>query len=165
MKSVAAGYARKTIRSGVRFGRTLLRSSIEREAKRLAGEAIGRGGGRIRMSEEDGYTGFPALELSGVGASIPALRQLGESWKSDASRRKNKTPINLLETDDLFEHRALIDLAVHDDILAAVTAYLGQVPRLYNVMFWWSPPSETLTGSQRYHYDHRDTRRPRCSST
>ena len=39
-----------------------------------------------------------------------------------------------------------------------MTAYLGQVPRLYNVMFWWSPPSQTLTGSQRYHYDHRDTR-------
>ena len=90
MKSVAAGYATKTIRRGVRFGRTLLRSSIERNARRLADEAAGRGGGRIRMSEEDGYTGFPALELSGPGGSIPALRQLGESWKSDASRKKTK---------------------------------------------------------------------------
>ena len=158
MKSVAAGYARKTIRSGVRFGRTLLRSSIEREAKRLAGEAIGRGGGRIRMSEEDGYTGFPALELSGVGASIPALRQLAEGWKSDVSRRKNTMPIDLLQSDDLFEHRALIDLAVHDDILAAVTGYFGQVPRLHRLMMWWSPPNQDVKGSRLYHYDHRDSR-------
>ena len=158
MKSVAAGYARKTIRSTVRFGRTLLRSSIEREAKRLAGEAVGRGSGLIRMSGEDGYAGFSASDLSGAGASIPTLRQLGESWKSDVSRRKNKTPINLLETDDLFEHRALIDLAVHDDILAAVTGYFGQVPRLHRLMMWWSPPNQDVKGSRLYHYDHRDSR-------
>ena len=67
-------------------------------------------------------------------------------------------PINLLETDDLFEHRALIDLAVHDDILAAVTGYFGQVPRLHRLMMWWSPPNQDVKGSRLYHYDHRDSR-------
>ncbi len=158
MTSVAVGYAKKTFRSSVRFGRTLLRSSIERNAKRLADQAVGRGSGLIRMPEEDGYAGFPALDLSGVGGSILALRQLAEGWKSDVSRRKNNMPINILQTDDLFEHRALIDLAVHDDILAAVTAYFGQVPRLYNLMMWWSPPNQAVEGSRLYHYDHRDNR-------
>ena len=158
MSSVAVGYARKTIRSGVRFGRSIIRSSLEREAKRLAAEAVGRGSGLIRISEEEGYAGFPATELSGSGASIPALRELAESWKSDPSRVRDELPRNILKTDDLFEHRALIDLAVHDDILAAVSAYLGQVPRLYNLMLWWSAPNQTVKGSQLYHYDHRDSR-------
>jgi hypothetical protein len=158
MTSVAVGYARKTIRSGVRFGRSILRSSLEREAKRLAGEAVGRGSGLFSISEEDGYAGFPAIDLSGSGASIPSLRQLAEGWKSDPSRVRDELPRNILKTDDLFEHRALIDLAVHDDILAAVTAYMGQVPRLYNLTLWWSPPNQTAKGSQLYHYDHRDSR-------
>ncbi len=122
MTSVAVGYARKAIRSGVRFGRTLTRAPLEREAKRLAGEAVGRGSGLFDMSEKDGYVGFPAFELSGSGTSIPALRQLAESWKSDASRVRDELPKNILKTDDLFEHRAIVDLAVHDDIIAAVTA-------------------------------------------
>ena len=158
MTSVAVGYAQKAIRSGVRFGRTILRASLERQAKRLADEAIGRGSGLLGLTEDDGLARFQAGELSGAGASIPALLDLAESWTSDTSRIRDEIPRNLLKTDDLFEHRAIIDLAVHDDILAAVTAYFGQVPRLYNLMLWWSPPNQTVKGSQLYHYDHRDDR-------
>lgn len=158
MTSVAVGYARKAIRSGVRFGRTILRSSLEREAKRQADEAVRRGSGLISLTEDDGLARFRAGDLSGSGVSIPSLLDLAESWKSDSSRIKDEMPRNILKTDDLFEHRALIDLAVHDDILAAVTAYMGQVPRLYNLMLWWSPPNQTAKGSQLYHYDHRDDR-------
>ncbi len=158
MTSVAIGYAQKAFRSGVRFGRSVLRSSLEREAKRLAGEAIGRGSGLLHLTEDDGLARFRADELSGAGASIPALLDLAEGWKSDASRIRDELPRNILKTDDLFEHRALIDLAVHDDILATVSAYMGQVPRLYNLTLWWSPPNQTVQGSQLYHYDHRDSR-------
>jgi hypothetical protein len=35
---------------------------------------------------------------------------------------------------------------------------MGQVPRLYNLTLWWSPPNQTAKGSQLYHYDHRDSR-------
>ncbi|MFQ5567989.1 MAG: hypothetical protein ACE5EU_16675, partial [Paracoccaceae bacterium] len=158
MTSVAVGYARKAIRSGVRLGRSLIRAPLEREAKRLAGEAVRRGSGLVRLTEDDGLARFRADELPGSGASIPALRDLAETWKSDVSRIKDEMPRNILKTDDLLEHRALIDLAAHDDILAAVTAYMGQVPRLYNLFLWWSPPNQTAKGSQLYHYDHRDDR-------
>jgi hypothetical protein len=158
MTSVAVGYARKAIRSGVRFGRTLARAPLEREAKRFAGEAIGRGSGLLHLTEDDGLARFRASDMSGAGASIPALLKLAEGWKSDPSRIRDEMPRNILKTDDLFQHRAIIDLAVHDDILAAVTAYFGQVPRLYNLMMWWSPPNQAVEGSRLYHYDHRDNR-------
>ncbi len=158
MTSVAVGYAQKAIRSGVRFGRTILRAPLEREAKRLADEAVRRGSGLLHLTEDDGLVRFRADELSGAGASIPSLHQLAEGWKSDVSRRQGDMPINILQTDDLFEHRAIIDLAIHDEILAAVSAYMGQVPRLYNLTLWWSPPNQSAKGSQLYHYDHRDSR-------
>ena len=158
MTSTTVGYAQKALRSGVRFGRTIIRSSLEREAKKLKDEAVRRGSGLIQLSAEEGLARFQATELSGVGASIPSLLDLAESWKSDASRIRDEMPRNILKTDDLFEHREIIDLAVHDNILAAVSAYMGQVPRLYNLMLWWSPPNQSAKGSQLYHYDHRDSR-------
>jgi len=159
MPSVALGYAKKAIRRGLRAGRVLLRTPLEQSAKRLKDEALRRGTGRISMTDASCYARFDASKLSGVGSSIAELRSLGESWKLDKSRQKEgQLPINLLRTADLFQHRAFVDFAVHDEILAAVTAYIGQLPRLYNLTLWWSPPNQTAQGSQLYHYDHRDNR-------
>lgn len=158
MTSVAAGYAHKALRGGMRLGRTILRAPLERQARRLADEATGRGSAGIHVPEADGFARFRASELSGVGDAIPSLFELADHWKDDESRRKNQMPINILRSDDLLSHRALVDIAVHDDVIAAVTAYLGQVPRLYNLFLWWSPPNQTQQGSQLYHYDHRDSR-------
>ena len=158
MSSVAVGYAHKVFRDGVRFGRSILRAPLERRAKQLADEAVRRGSGIARIPEEDGFTRFSAKDLGAVGETVPQLLELAEQWKGDESRRQHSMPINILKTEDLFEHRSLIDIAVHDELLAAVTAYLGQVPRLYNLMLWWSPVNQSQQGSQLYHYDHRDSR-------
>ena len=158
MTSVAVGYAHKALRGGKRLTRSILRAPLERQARRLVDETARRGSGLARIPEEDGFSRFPAGDLAGVGEAIPSLLELAEEWKTDESRRERKMPINILKTDDLFEHRALIDIAVHDEIIAAVSAYMGQVPRLFNLMLWWSPPNQTQQGSQLYHYDHRDSR-------
>lgn len=159
MTSVAYGYAHKTLRSAMRFGRTMLRPSLEREAKRLRTEAVGRGRGLLHVPEQEGHVRFRALDLPGPGASIPSLLELAEGWKSDSARVKpDEMPRNLLKSEDLFEHREIIDLALHDDVLAGVSEYMGQVPRLYNLFLWWSPPNQSAKGSQLFHYDHRDSR-------
>ena len=160
MKSVAIGYANKIIRSGLREGRKLLRSPLERRANGLSNKAIRRGEGLIPNAEEAGYARFDANALAESSDTIATLNGLSESWKMDPSRREKKKqfPINLLRSNDLFENRAFIDLAIHDEILAAITLYMGQVPRLYNLNLWWSPPNQTVQGSQLYHYDHRDSR-------
>jgi hypothetical protein len=158
MTSVAVGYAHKAMRGGIRLGRSILRARLERQARRLADEAIRRGGGLANVSEEEGFARYPAKELASVGAAFPSLLDLAEAWKDDESRRTNKMPINILKSNDLFEYRSLIDIALHDDIIAVVTSYIGQLPRLYNLNLWWTPPNQTQQGSQLYHYDHRDSR-------
>jgi len=159
MPSVALGYVNKAIRRGVRAGRMLMRSPLEQSANRLKNEAVRRGTGLISMTKTTSYAKFDAAKLAGVGDRVSELCKLGENWKIDKSRQEeNKFPINLLRTGDLFQHRAFVDFAVHDEILAAVTSYIGQLPRLFNLTLWWSPPNQTVQGSQLYHYDHRDNR-------
>ena len=160
MPFVALGYVNKAIRSGLRAGRMLLRSPLERLAKRLQNKAIGRGNGLITMTEETCYASFGANQLAQSPDTISVLGKLGEACKSvpKRTRDENKFPINLLRSEDLLEHRAFVDLAVHDKILAAISSYIGQLPRLYNLTSWWTPPNQTAERSQLYHYDHRDNR-------
>jgi hypothetical protein len=159
VKSIALGYAQKTFRKSVRFGRTITRQSLEREAIRLKNEAVRRGSGLIRIAEDDGWVKFRASELSGVGHKLPSLLERANEWKTDPSRVDEKQmPRNILKQQDLFDHREIMDIALHDDILAAVSDYMGQVPRLHTLFLWWSPPNQSAMGSQLYHYDHRDSR-------
>lgn len=158
MTSVAAGYVKRALRSGRRLTRTILRAPLERQATRLAPEATRRASSEIRIPDDDGYSRFEATRLAGCAEVIPPLFDLTQRWKDDPSRHQHEMPINILRTDDLFEHRALLDLALHDEVLGAVTAYMGQVPRLFNLWVWWSPPNQTQAGSQLFHYDRRDNR-------
>ena len=160
MPFAALGFVNKAIRSGLRAGRMLLRSPLERLAKRLQNKAIGRGTGLITMTEESCYASFDANKLATSPDTISKLAHLGETWKTVPYRIRdeNKFPYNLLRSEDLFEHRAFIDLAVQDEILAAISSYIGQLPRLYNLTLWWTPPNQTAERSQLYHYDHRDNR-------
>ena len=160
MPSVALGYAQKAIRSGSRVRRVIMRYPLEQEAIRLRGEAMRRGTGMIPMAKETCYTAFDANKLAASPDTISELCKLGEAWKHLDERAKadDKFPINLLLAKDIFEHRAFIDIAMHDEILSAVASYMGQLPRLYNLTLWWSPPNETVQRSQLYHYDDRDSR-------
>lgn len=160
MTSVAVGFAQKFIRNGLRSGRSLIRMPLERRAKRLTDTAIGRGTGRIKLLSDQGYGRFDANELASTPTTISELCKLGEAWKTDPDRIRdeNKFPLNLLRSEDLFQHRAFVDLAVHDEIVAAIAEYMGQLPRLYNLTLWWTPPNQTAIRSQLYHYDHRDSR-------
>lgn len=158
MTSVARGYVKMAIRSGRRLTRAILRAPLERQARGLAQEAKSRAGGAVDIPDEDGYTRFEATRLAGCAEAIPPLFGLAQRWKDDPSRHQHEMPINILRSADLFEHRALLDLALHDEVLAAVAAYMGQVPRLFNLWVWWSPPNQTQAGSQLFHYDRRDNR-------
>jgi len=158
MTTVVLGQAYKAWRNTVRLGRSIARLSLERQAKSLTAEAVRRGSGLVQVPEEDGYTKFQAGDLSGVGGSLPGLLELAQGWTSDESRIRDEMPRNILKTEDLFDHPEIVRIALHDDILAAVSGYLGQVPRLFNLFLWWSPPNQSAKLSQLYHYDHRDNR-------
>ena len=160
MRSPLFGTVHKAIREGVRFTRSLARSDIETKAKNLKAEAVGRSRRSWSISESDGYTRFDTSDLAGTEGAVSAIAVRCAEWTSDPVRttRDRSFPKNLLSPDDLFEHEAFLQLALHDDILAAAAEYLDQAPRLYNLYMWWSPPNHTMKGSQLYHYDHRDSR-------
>lgn len=152
---------KKLLREGRRFGRAILRSGVEKSARDLGTAAMQLGSGKINVPDDDGYLRFSAAGLIGGDAPFKELADLGRSWMKDPERvgsEKKDFLINLLRGQDLFAYPAILKLALHDEIVAGVARYFGQVPRMFNLNLWWSPPNESMKGSQFYHYDHRDTR-------
>ncbi len=160
MLTALIGSQKKLIREGRRYGRSILRRSLERTAKTLGSQAMALGTGAVEVSEDDGYVRFPAAGLIGE-AAFRQIADMCKSWPKDSSRvnvQKKDFLINLMRAEDLLANPNILKLVLHDEIISGVSRYLGQVPRLFNLYMWWSPPNQSLKGSQLYHYDHRDTR-------
>jgi len=160
MVAVLAGYAEKARRQTRRFVRVISRYSLERDAHQLMRQLGWPQGTQLRVPEELGWVHFDAAALPGMGDAIARLRALGKAWVADESRWVNQKhwPHKLTRSEDLLEHREIIDIALNEHLLRAAAAYYGQVPRLYRVAVWWSPPNATRKGSQLFHYDGLDTR-------
>jgi hypothetical protein len=160
MSTVLAGYAEKARRQTRRFLKIASRYSLEREARHLMAE-LGRPlGTELCIPENFGWVRFNTTALSGMEDALTRLRALGETWVADESRWVNQRswPRKLTRSEDLLNHPEIIDVALNQDLLRAVAAYYDQVPRLYRVAVWWSPPNDTLKGSQLFHYDGLDSR-------
>lgn len=159
MLTALLGSHQKIIREGRRYGRSLLRRSLEKTARTLGSEAKALGSRVITIPDDDGYVKFSAAALAG-DAGFAKISELCRTWigRSGINRGKKDFLINLMRGEDLIEHPEILRLALHDEIISAVARYFDQVPRLFNLSMWWSPPNQTLKGSQLYHYDHRDTR-------
>lgn len=153
---VAAGFVHKFTRSVKREIRAMKNGAVERQANALA---VGFPHGRIAMKEDAGYATFSAADI-GLAAPVSRLSQLAQAWKADPARSESDKPFlrNILQSQDLFEHKEILETALHEDLLGAVVRYLGQMPWLVNLQVWWTPPNQTTIRSQLYHYDHRDTR-------
>jgi hypothetical protein len=162
MNAIIAGYVEKYQRSMLRMGRAVARFPTEMKARRLLGNLKGSPGSSLEIPEASGWVRFDAAGLTGMRPVFQRLQQLGEAWVAeDRHAGQTRLPFKLSRTDDILEHPEVLDLALQEDILRAVSEYLGQVPRLNNVELWWSPPNQTVAGSQLFHYDHRDTRQPK----
>jgi hypothetical protein len=154
------GNVQKALRGGVRFTRALVRSGIESSARRLRDEAVARGKQAWSIPEDDGYVKFDTASLAGTEGAVAKVSALCAEWTRDPVRTTYDKlfPYNLFKPDDLLAYPEFVKLALHDDIIAGIAKYFDQVPRLYNLYMWWTPPNQTLKGSQLYHYDHRDSR-------
>ena len=164
MGSVISGYAELARRQTVRFMKVATRYPLEREARHLMNELGWPQGSELRVPVETGYVRFNAAALPSMGETIARLRALGEAWAADGSRWVNQKnwPKKLATSQDLIDHPEIIDVALNTHLLRAAAAYYGQVPRLYRVAVWWSPPNDTLKGSQLFHYDGLDSRQAKA---
>jgi hypothetical protein len=160
MVGVLSGYAEKARRQTVRVIKVASRYSLERQARRLMDELGRPQRTQLRVPEEVGFVRFNAAALPGMGKALARLRKLGETWVADKPRWVNEKnwPRKLARSQDLLDHPEIIDVALNEQLLRAASAYYGQVPRLYRVAVWWSPPNDTLQGSQLFHYDGLDNR-------
>jgi hypothetical protein len=164
MASVMSGYAEKARRQTRRFIKVASRYPLELEARRLM-DRLGRPApDDLRVSEELGFVRFDAAKLPGMGPALARLRALGEAWVADEARWINAKnwPRKLARSQDLLDHPEIIDIALNEHLLRAAAYYYGQVPRLYRVAMWWSPPNDTLQGSQLFHYDGLDNRQAKA---
>jgi hypothetical protein len=160
MVAVFAGYAEKARRQTRRFIKVASRYSLEREARKFMDDLGWPRGDQLKVPDQLGYVKFDAGALPGLAPALQRLYQLGQEWVKDEQRwaHDNHWPKKLANSQDLLDHPEIMDVALNEDILRACAAYYGQVPRLYRVAVWWSPPNDTLKGSQLFHYDGLDNR-------
>ncbi|MFO1091579.1 MAG: hypothetical protein U1E46_18540 [Hyphomicrobiales bacterium] len=158
MPSPVAGQVTKVFREGIRLTRSLMNSSLEATAKKLGPKAVALRKTKIVVPDADGYVKFDTASIAMGRESVAQVARLCKDWVKDPERSKYDKlfPYNLARSADLLDHPAFLKLALHDDVLASVSEYLGQVPRLYNLYMWWTPPNDTAERSQLYHYDHRE---------
>jgi hypothetical protein len=130
-------------------------------------------GGAIAIPEDKGYAIFPpgrfeeAAEV--VSAARERLERLGgpDAVVRDSQRKQFMMPI--IEQAELDRDDPIMRLALREDVLSAVSGYLGIAPLLTNINVYLSRSSDReLMSSQLFHCDADDTRQIKifvlCSS-
>ena len=157
--SVATGYAHLAQRQFARYLKAALRFPVEIQGKKYLKHLVNASNCSLRIDECAGWTRFDVREYPELKDEYIKIRKLAEKWLSEAeSRRSDGFPINLMLSSDLLEHPDILKFALHNEFFIPASIYLGQVPRLTELALWWSPKNENISGSQKFHYDHRDTR-------
>lgn len=158
---VVRGYTLKALRDYERLKRIVRHPQLEFAGKRHLAALRLRSSSKLRIDPHTGWTRFDTRSFASGYGTCKKLRMLGAQWssKEDPERHEGRGfPINMLVSSDLRAHPEILDLALCEEFLLAASEYLGQVPSLFNLALWWSPPTETLDGSRQFHFDHRDGR-------
>jgi hypothetical protein len=98
-----------------------------------------------------GPDGFP--ELAHVVAASQAVFERHRDEVAEQDAYNKPYFFNVLDADDLRGHPALAAFALSAPVVAAVTGYLRQVPRLHSMGVFYSAVNDTIDGSQMYHVD------------
>jgi hypothetical protein len=131
---------------------TLVRT---RAARRSTGEAP------FEIPGELGYARFQPGRFPEAGEVAAAARELRASadLEKAASKTKKTFMIPLLDAASLDRESPFLRLALREDVLSAVAAYLGVAPILSNINTYLSQPATgEKWSSQLFHCDGDDTR-------
>ena len=104
----------------------------------------------------DGYRRFTPDTFPELPAVVSACEAVFARHATEVSAvEKYNKPyfFNILTTDDLRQHRVLLDFALSGPATEAATGYLGQIPRLHSMGVFYSSVNESVAGSQMYHVD------------
>ena len=146
----------KMLMGGVLLPRRVSRKSLARELPPVPkGLELPREEGFLTIGPEK-VAQYPSVNLS-VQKVLGRCRKLMESGHQSVEKSKSYLR-EVTSKQDLKKYPEFLELALHPEILAVATQYLGELPVLAGVKFLHSVPGETLQGSQLYHCDHDDVR-------
>ena len=162
---VAKGYAHMLKRQLIRYSKVARRLPVEVQGKKYLQQLLDTSRSNMRIDERTGWMKFNIRKLPQLKDNFTKLQTLAMRCLNEAEARRSspeaspdKFPINLMLSTDLKEHPEILEFVLDDEFLTPASLYLGQVPRLSELALVWSPCNDTVIRSQKFHYDHRDTR-------
>lgn len=113
------------------------------------------------IPEEKGFRKIDDLDPELVKKVHQAAKDLLKSYDlskmHEASSNKHLVTVPLAQDAD--PNSPFVQLALHPSIIKMVGDYLGTLPVIENILFWYSPNKENFgRSSQYYHFDAQDVR-------
>jgi len=160
-KKERRGAAEQSIDARSRYVAARRELATERDARRFELATTVEPG--IEISHERGFALVEAgqLTLADEVARVAnaAIDSIGHEELLGRAGRKSKPYLvgHIVDHADIGLDSPYLRFALSDEVLDAVTAYLGLVPVLYDVDVWYTLPwDDPPKGSQEWHLDHDD---------
>ena len=112
----------------------------------------------LLIPEDRGFLMIPPGRFPEIERIVSQVRQqFTTANPSSLQSNKKQLKTRLLDRECLTHDSPLVQFALREDLLAAVSRYLGAVPILSEIDVWWSVcAAGDYTDSQLYHCDWRD---------
>jgi hypothetical protein len=130
--------------------------------KRLAKSFVATHGNPLAIPDHQGYRVVHSAELPQHRSALALCQEVLRSRPEVLARNPDSYGLNLLAPDglswtkepiDLRPHSALLDLALAPPLLAAASAYLGEIPALASVQIYATTDRHSMAGNNFYHFD------------
>lgn len=118
--------------------------------------------GQPAIAADEGYLLPDPARLPDAGKAVAQCRALFARHEADARAGRHTTTkpflVTLAQDADFAETPEVLRFLLSAQVVDLMRGYLPRVPRLTSIRLWWSPPTDTVRNSQRFHLDHEDRR-------
>lgn len=141
-----------------------LRNPQQATIRTEAAMGLGQNSDDLARLKDSGVLPFVAAEPVRLNAALAAAldcfaRHRAAESLAEARGGANKGYlVTLLRDAACLDESEIFRFVVSRPLVDLATAYFGAVPLLSAVRLWWTPPNDSLTGSQRFHLDEEDDR-------
>lgn len=138
----------------------------ERQARIAAARKLGAfDDARAKQAMADGFCKIAPGTLPGAEAAIALCRELSAATRNAQNQVYNSSGYGdaafyreILTGLDFLRYPALVDFLTSEPLIRSVAGYLGGIPWLTQLILVRTAPNDLEIGSQRFHFDHNDTR-------
>jgi hypothetical protein len=125
----------------------------------------------IEIDKAGGYVPVTPKELPSLSRVVEVCNDILdrkgrdnlETWYSNKSTEASKDFFyNVLTEEDILDNPELMRFVLSDEVVSAVTEYIGFLPRLCTVGIYYSKGAGEPRGSQNWHLDGTDPHHVKC---